>query len=97
MACGGTLISRGMDPRRAAAIEFQFARAACIDMYCVIVTAGLQLSAQSHQMLVSLCQCTREMQPLAGDDFVRVDLRIFTISATSSLGAGGWLLSREAA
>lgn len=97
MACGGGLISRGLDARRAAAIEFQFARAACDEMYSVIVTAGLQLSAQSHQMLASLCQCTRAMQPLAHEDLVYVDLRIYTLPASSSLGSGVWLLSPEAA
>ena len=97
MACGGGLISRGLDAGRAAAIEFQFARDACDEIYSVIVTAGLQLSAQSHQMLASLCQCTREMQPLTHEDLVHVDLRIYTVPASSSLGSGVWLLSPEAA
>lgn len=60
MACGGYVLSRRFDAGESAAIEFEFVRATCVEMYSVLIAAGLDLSAQSHRTMVTLCQCTRE-------------------------------------
>ncbi|MGA8530838.1 MAG: hypothetical protein WB622_14070, partial [Acidobacteriaceae bacterium] len=55
MACGGDVLSRRFDAGGSAAIEFEFVRAICVEMYSVLIAAGLDLSAESHLTLASLC------------------------------------------
>ena len=76
IACGGYVLSRRFDAEQTAAIEFEFIRAACVEMYSVLIAAGLELTAQSHMILSTLCQCTRETLEMTANDLVRVDLVI---------------------
>lgn len=76
MACGGLVLSRRFDAGEAAAIEFEFVRATCVEMYSVLIAAGLELTAQSHLIMSTLCQCTRETLELTAGDPVRVELII---------------------
>lgn len=76
MACGGYVLSRRFDPTGTAAIEFEFVRATCVEMYSVMIAAGLELSAESHFAMGTLCQCTRETLESTAGDAVRVDLTI---------------------
>ncbi len=76
MACGGFVLSRRFDANESAAIEFEFVRATCVEMYSVLIASGLELTAQSHLIMSSLCQCTRETLEATGGDPVRVDLMI---------------------
>ncbi len=76
MACGGYVLSRRFDGGQAAAIEFEFVRATCVEMYSVLIAAGLELTAQSHMVMSSLCQCTRETLEATASDPVRVELTI---------------------
>ena len=76
MACGGFVLSRRFDANESAAIEFEFVRATCVEMYSVLIASGLELTAQSHLIMSSLCQCTRETLEATAGDPVRVDLMI---------------------
>lgn len=78
LACGGCVLSRSFEP--GAAIEFQFPRAVCFEMYGVLLAAGLELSPQSRDALASLCQCARATHETMAADRVHVML---TIRATS--------------
>lgn len=89
MACGGCVLSRRFDGAETAAIEFEFARAACVEMYSVLIATGLELSAQSHLTMAALCQCTRETIEATGGDPVRVDLTIRRPETAVLSGAGG--------
>lgn len=81
MACGGYVLSRRFDTTDTAAIEFEFVRAICVEMYSILIAAGLELTAESHLILASLCQCTREtLQSTAGDP-VRIELTIHRVAA----------------
>lgn len=82
MACGGYVLSRRFDAGDSAAIEFEFMRAICVEMYSVLIAAGLELSAQSHLSMAALCQCTRETLQVTAGDPVHVEL---TIRKTSSI------------
>ncbi len=88
MACGGYVLSRRFDPGQTAAMEFEFARASCVEMYSVLIAAGLQLSAESHRSLATLCQCTRETLEATAGDPVRVDLNIRCARSGSSCEPG---------
>jgi hypothetical protein len=76
LACGGDVLSRRFDAGGAAAIEFEFVRAICVEMYSVLIATGLELSAESHLALTSLCQCTRETLESTAGDPVRAQLCI---------------------
>jgi hypothetical protein len=76
MACGGFVLSRRFDADRGAAIEFEFVRATCVEMYSILIASGLELTAQSHLIMATLCQCTRETLEVTAGDPVRVELTI---------------------
>jgi hypothetical protein len=89
MACGGYVLSRRFDTEQSAAIEFEFIRATCVEMYSVLIAAGLDLTAQSHMILSTLCQCTRETIETTASDPVRVELVIRRAEALGSREPGG--------
>lgn len=61
MACGGQMLSRRFHSDGSAALECQFPRAICVDMYGVLLSAGLHLSRGSHLKLAELCRCTHAL------------------------------------
>jgi hypothetical protein len=89
MACGGYVLSRRFDTEQTAAIEFEFIRATCVEMYSVLIAAGLELTAQSHMILSTLCQCTRETLETTASDPVRVELVIRKAAALPQRDPGG--------
>ena len=89
MACGGFVLSRRFDATETAAIEFEFVRATCVEMYSVLIAAGLELTAQSHMILATLCQCTRETLEATAGDPVRVELTIHKSGAMPRCEPGG--------
>ena len=76
MACGGCVLSRRFETADSVAIEFAFVRAMCVEMYGVMIAAGLELTTQSHHTMATLCQCTRETLEATAGDAVRVALTI---------------------
>jgi len=97
MACGGCVLSRRYEPGERAAIEFEFVRATCVEMYSILIAAGLELSAESHLVLATLCQCTRETLEQTADDPVRVMLAIRHIDASSRSEPSGSCTPRRLA
>lgn len=95
MACGGCVLSRRFDPGDRAGIEFEFVRATCVEMYSILIAAGLELSAESHRMLAALCQCTRETLEQTAGDLVRVAVAIRRIDANSRCEASGSSAARR--
>lgn len=88
MACGGCVLSRRFDAGDSAAIEFEFLRATCVEMYSILIASGLELTAQSHRSLATLCQCTRETLESTAGDPVRVELTIRKTSVHSRRDPG---------
>lgn len=88
MACGGCVLSRRFDAGDSAAIEFEFVRATCVEIYSVLIAAGLELSAQSHRMMAALCQCTRETLETTAGDPVRVELTIRRMDGKARMEPG---------
>lgn len=89
IACGGDVLSRRFDTEQSAAIEFEFIRATCVEMYSVLIAAGLELTAQSHLIMATLCQCTRETLEVTAGDPVRVELIIRRAGELSRCEPGG--------
>jgi len=96
IACGGYVLSRRFDAEQTAAIEFEFIRATCVEMYSVLIAAGLELTAQSHMILSTLCQCTRETLEMTASDPVRVELVIRKAGTLGQRDPGGSTAPRVA-
>jgi len=88
LACGGDVVSRRFGAAGEAAIEFEFVRAVCVEMYSVLIAAGLELGVDSHLALASLCQCTRETLESTAGDPVRAQLFIRAATAQAEIEGG---------
>jgi len=55
---GGWIRSRSYVTPGTARFVFEFPRDVCVEIYSVLVSVGLQLTAASHLLLTELCRCT---------------------------------------
>lgn len=92
LGCGGWVLSRGANDEGTVNLLFEFERRACLDIYSILVAAGLELSQSGHIRFTELCQCTRS-QPLdRGAEIASIDLEIQTFPAeVSPMGVCGWI------
>jgi hypothetical protein len=65
---------------------FEFERQACLDIYSVLIAAGLELSQYGHIRFTELCQCTRSHPEECGAEIASVDLEIQTTSVALTKG-----------
>lgn len=77
LACGGWVLTRTTQGREAAEMSFEFARVASMDIYSVLVAAGLDLSRESHEQMVELCHCTSNLDQSRAFEIARVDLVVY--------------------
>ncbi len=82
LGCGGWVLSRGASDSGIVSMLFEFERQACLDIYSVLIAAGIELSQNGHIRLTELCQCTRSLQPECGAEIASVDLEIQTFPDT---------------
>lgn len=85
LGCGGWVLSRGASDAGAVNVLFEFERRACVEMYSVLVAAGLDLGAAGHYRFTELCQCTRFSARDCGREIASVDLEIQTLPPQSPL------------
>jgi hypothetical protein len=78
LGCGGWVLSRGADDSGTVSILFEFERQACVDVYSLLIAAGLELSQNGHIRFTELCQCTRNHQQECGTEIASIDLEIQT-------------------
>jgi hypothetical protein len=76
LGCGGWVLSRGANDSGTIHMLFEFERQSCVDMYTVLIAAGLELSHLAHMRFTELCQCTRSHFEDCGEEIVSVDLEI---------------------
>jgi hypothetical protein len=91
LGCGGWVLSRGANDTGIINMLFEFERQACVDIYSVLIGAGLELSQNGHIRFTELCQCTRSSWQSCGTDIASVDLEIQTYPAET---VGGLRTSR---
>ena len=77
LACGGWILTRSTQGSHSAELDFEFARASCVEIYSVLVAAGLELSRDSHLQLADLCHCTRNLIESRALDIARVVITIY--------------------
>jgi len=78
LGCGGWVLSRGANDTGMVNILFEFERQVCVDIYSVMIAAGLELSHNGHVRFTELCQCTRSQQRDCGTEIASIDLEIQT-------------------
>jgi hypothetical protein len=85
LGCGGWVLSRGANDTGLINMLFEFERQDCVDVYSVLVAAGLELSKNGHIRFTELCQCTRNNESSCGEEIASVDLEIQTYPAEMSI------------
>jgi hypothetical protein len=78
LGCGGWVLSRGANDTGCVNMLFEFERRACVDIYSVLIAAGLELSQSGHIRFTELCQCTRSQVRECGKEIASVDLEVQT-------------------
>lgn len=78
LGCGGWVLSRGANDTGLVTMLFEFERRACVEIYSVLVAAGLELSQSGHIRFTELCQCTRNHRVECGTEIASVELEIQT-------------------
>jgi len=78
LGCGGWVLSRGASDTGTISMLFEFERQACVDIYSVLIAAGVELSQTGHIRFTELCQCTRSHPRECGTEIASVDLEIQT-------------------
>lgn len=86
LGCGGWVLSRGANDTGTISMLFEFERQACVDIYSVLIAAGLELSQNGHLRFTELCQCTRSSRLDCGADIASIDLEIQTFPAERTSG-----------
>ena len=71
--CGAWIRSRSYIEPGTARFVFEFPRDICVDIYGVLVSAGLQLTTTSHNLLTELCRCTPHVFDRASRKLPAVD------------------------
>jgi len=88
LGCGGWVLSRGANDAGTVNLLFEFERQSCVEMYSILIAAGLDLSQSAHIRLTELCQCTRNQSRDCSSEIASVDLEIQTF-AMDSIGRTG--------
>jgi hypothetical protein len=78
LGCGGWVLSRGATDAGTIKMLFEFERRACVDIYSVLIGAGVELSHTGHVRFTALCQCTRIQPRDCGAEIASIDLEIQT-------------------
>ena len=87
LGCGGWVLSRGANDTGTINMLFEFERHACVEIYSVLIAAGLELSQSGHLRFTELCQCTRSSGINCGSDIASIDLEIQTFAVDALNGA----------
>jgi hypothetical protein len=78
LGCGGWVLGRGANDTGTINILFEFERQACVEIYTLLVAAGLELSQRGHLRFTEFCQCTRSNHMDCGSEIASIDLEVQT-------------------
>jgi hypothetical protein len=81
LGCDGWVLSRGATDSGLVNILFEFKRSKCIEIYSMLIAAGVELSRSGHMVFTELCQCTRMNPTECGIEITSIDLEIQTLPA----------------
>jgi hypothetical protein len=80
LGCGGWVIRRVTNDTGRVNMLFEFERQACVDIYSLLVAAGVELGESEHLRFTELCQCTRSRQQDCRTEIASIDLDVQTLS-----------------
>lgn len=83
LGCGGWVLSRGADDSGNVSFLFEFERQACVDIYCILIATGVELTSSGHRRFTELCQCTKNSRTGCGTEIASIELAIQTCAAKS--------------
>ena len=78
LGCGGWVLSRSASDTGLLDILFEFERHSCLEIYSILIAAGLELGQSAHVRFTELCQCTRLARNDCGEEIVSIDLEVQT-------------------
>ncbi|MGA2219499.1 MAG: hypothetical protein ABSG51_15525 [Terracidiphilus sp.] len=78
LGCDGWVLSRGTNDSGMITMLFEFERQVCLEIYSILIAAGLELSQSAHIRFTELCQCTRNHHGDCGAEIASIDLEIQT-------------------
>ena len=78
LGCGGWVLSRGANDTGLVNMLFEFERQVCVDVYSLLIAAGVELNRNAHVRFTELCQCTRNQVEVCATDIASIDLEIQT-------------------
>jgi hypothetical protein len=81
LGCGGWVLSREANDSGKVNVLFEFERQSCLDIYSVLVAAGVELSRSGHFSLTQYCRCTYSQERDCSAEIASVDLEIQTYPA----------------
>ena len=81
LGCGGWVLSRGASDTGVVNMLFEFERQDCVEIYSLLVAAGIELSQSGHIRFTELCQCTRSHARNCDGEIASVDLEVQTFPA----------------
>lgn len=87
LGCGGWVLSRGANDTGIVTMLFEFERQACVDIYSVLIAAGVELSRTAHLRFTELCQCTHSHPRDCGTEIASVDLEVQTFPVDKAVSA----------
>ena len=87
LGCGGWVLSRGANDSGCVSMLFEFERQACVEIYSVLIAAGLELGQSAHIRFTELCQCTRSHVRDCGTEIASIDLEIQTFPVEITHGS----------
>ena len=80
LGCGGWVLSRSASDEGHRHYVFEFERQSCLEIYSILIAAGVELSQSAHIRFTELCQCTRLVRKDCSEEIVSVDLEIQTFA-----------------
>jgi len=80
LGCGGWVLSRSASDEGLIDILFEFERNSCLEIYSILIAAGLELSQGAHICFTELCQCTRLVSRDCSEEIVSIDLEVQTFA-----------------
>jgi len=76
LSCGGWVLSRSLPGSDTVEMSFEFARAASLEIYSVLIATGLELSREAHISMTELCQCTKNLLATKAFEVARIRLLV---------------------
>ena len=84
LGCGGWVLSRSASDTGLINLLFEFERRLCLDIYGVILGAGVELSRNGHLRFTELCQCALHSARDSGGEITSIDLEVQTCIASDA-------------